>query len=351
MKRILFASLLWLAGCFRVDTPPQPSIVGLNNGILPDASAPLVLSFHEPIAPQSLRFRVIRYEIDAEGNLYDEDPDPATTLNVIYDSETGAGGKGELDEARQSFRVTFPSALPIGPQLAVVIEAGLADDQGNSWRVRQVLKFGFKFSCSGSKATTFPKAGKFFWLIQVEKPVPAQIQLFADMRVNPETGEEIGQFTNGERDPKIDCSKYGLTCGANQRCRTLPAPACVEPSEKAGTVDEWVDYFPDATSDVGFSFTIRGCIVDQPDGSFNFANLPASVITKKPAVTVDGIRMNSSLKPDGQTVLRGTGTFTADQVSLGAPPNSVPSGAGVGTHTERQIPDDKAPAIPPPPDK
>jgi len=347
----LAATLLVGTGCdtFTVDEPPKPSIVGLVDGVLSDVSAPFVLSFSEPIVPSSLRLRVVRYEIDAEGNLFDEDADPDTDLAVLFDSASTEGGAAVLDDARSTATITFASPPPIGPQLALLIDPGLRDEAGNVWKVRQVMKFGYQFSCGSGQPTTFPEYGKYFWLITVDKPVPAQIQLLSELRVEPSTGEFVVQMTNGERNRELDCSMYGLTCAATQVCRTLPMPKCVVPSEKAGTVEEYVDYVADATSEVGFSFTIHGCIQDQPDGTYAFTNAPADVVTKKPAVVVSGINLSSSWKTDDDGVLRGSGTFTAEDVGLGAPPNTVPSGKGTGSHSERRIPDDFAPPIPPPP--
>lgn len=345
----LAASHLVLGGCFSVDDPPQPSIDGLVDGVLTDVAAPLVVSFSEPVVASSLRLRVVRYEVDAEGNLFDEDADPDSELAVLFDSADGTGGTSSLDDARRTATVAFASAPPIGPQLALIVDPGLRDDAGNVWKVRQVLKFGYQFSCGEGKPTTFPPLAKYFWLITVDSPVPAQIQLLSEMRVVPETGEFVIQMTNGERNRDLDCSAYGLTCKATEVCRTLPTPKCVVPSEKAGTVEEYVDYVADATSEVGFSFTIHGCIQDQPDGSYAFANAPADVVTKKPAVVVSGINLSSSWKVDAEGVLRGSGTFTAEDVGLGAPPNTVPSGKGTGSHAERRIPDEFAPPIPAPP--
>ncbi len=339
-----------VSGCFQVDNPPVTTIVGITDGVLVDPYQPVLLQFSEPIVPASLRVRVVRYEIDAEGYLFDEDPDPDTELTVLFDSADEALGTGTLDGARTSYSMKLPSPPPIGPQLALVIDAGLSDDKGNHWTARQVVKFGYQLSCSaGGKATKFPALGKYFWLITVDKPVPAQIQLLSEMRVEPTTGAFVIQMTNGERNKAADCAPYGLTCTATQVCRTLPTPACASPSEKAGTVDEYVDFIADADSDVGFSFTIEGCIVDQPDGTFAFANLPADAITKKPAVVVSGINLSTSWQLDAKEVLRGAGTFSAEQVGLGSPPNTVPSGKGIGSHAERKIPDDFAPPIPSPP--
>ncbi|MBM4360606.1 MAG: hypothetical protein FJ096_21065 [Deltaproteobacteria bacterium] len=347
--RVLLAAAPLLAGCFTVDNPPTPAVVGLVDGVLTNTAAPFVVAFSEPVVPSSLRMRIVRYELDVEGNLYDADADPDTQLDVLFDSADGTGGTATLDEARTTATVTLAAPPPIGPQLALVIDPGLRDDAGNTWKVRQVIKFGYQFSCADGKPTTFPTLGKFFWLITVDKPVPAQIQLLSEMRVTPETGEFVIQMTNGERNRDIDCGQFGLTCKSTEVCRTLPMPKCVPPSEKAGSPDEYVDYFADATSDVGFSFTIRGCIQDQPDGTYAFANQPAEAITKKPAVVVSGINLSTSWKKDEDGFLRGAGTFTAEQVGLGAPPNTVSSGKGTGSHAERQIPDDFALPIPSPP--
>jgi hypothetical protein len=341
---------LLLVAC-HYDAPPQVSIEGIAGGLLADPTAPLVLVFDEPVVPASLRAKIVRYEVDAEGRLGDEDDDPATALDVIFDNPPDAdiGGVGELDTARTRYRITLHQTLPVGPQFAVLIEPGLSDDAGHAWQARQQLKFGYDFSCGAAgeaKPSQFP-SGKFFFVVDVDAPIGTQIQLWADVRVNAQTGEFVGQFTNGDRDQALDCTEYGLDCDATEVCRTLPEPACAKPSDNAGTPDEFPDFAPNFTPPRGYSFTVLGCVVDREDGSFSFANVPTDVVVQSPAVTVQGITLNSSWEYDQEGVLRGTGTFHATQVFLGV----TPSGEGAGTHRERLVPDELAhPDIPPPPD-
>jgi hypothetical protein len=154
-----------------------------------------------------------------------------------------------------------------------------------------------------------------------------------DIRVDPATGDFVGQFTNGDRDTTIDCTQFGLSCAVEDVCQTLPSPACVMPSTRAQTADEYPDFTYNISAETGYSFTVAGCIIDQADGTYLFANEPASVVVPNPSVTVDGIRFNAIFEWDGD-VLRGSGSFNADEVFLGV----VPFGAGVGTMQSRTIP-------------
>ncbi len=340
---------LVLAACFRVDNPPTASIVGLTQGKLADPKRPLVLAFDEPILPESLRVRIMPYDAGMEEHLDDQRYDPPDDKKIYFDSADGTGGTGTLDPTHQSDSIAFAEPPPPGPVLALLIEPGLADERGTDWKVRQIFKFAYDLKCAAPKATKFPAAGKFFWLVSVEKPVPAQLRLFADIRVDPMTGVFKSQFTDGVRNKQLDCTKYGLTCAANEVCRTLPMPACVLSSEKASTVDEYPDFVAQASGDVGFTFSAEGCVADQPDGTFAFANKPTEVVTKVPAVTVHDIALAAAFAYDAQHTLRGNGVLSAPQVWIGQP-NGTMGQPGSGTHTERQLPDDWAgiKSIPPP---
>ena len=354
---IVAAIALGLAGsaCSSFDSPPEPFILGVEEGVLTDPLAPLQLAFHEPIVANTLKLEIIRLETDAEGNLYDEDASDETQLDILYQHPgpdgydfPDLGGEGTLDGQRQIFTMNLSTTLPIGPQLAILVEPGLQDDEGNEWKVRQTLKFGYEFSCGNEedvKPTTFP-SGVHFMLADVDAPIDTQLQLLADMRVNPETGAIVGQFTNADRDPEIDCGKFNLSCDASEVCRTLPAPECVAPSQKAGIPDEYADFTHNAVPPTGYSFTVLACVRDEADGSFTFSNAPVDVEVQSPPVTVKGINFNGSFRFDETDTLRGDGTFTAPEVFLG----TTSSGAGAGTISMRLIPADEVkPGIPAPP--
>jgi hypothetical protein len=339
-----FLAALFVIGC-NFDGPPQVKLRGLEDGHLADPTAPLVIDFHEPVKAGSIVLRVIRLQTDLEGNI---SPD----AEVFFDSTKApeeAGGAGAQTEDRRGYTISLMQTLPIGPQLALVIEPGLEDDAGNTWTARQVIKFGFEFSCGGGEGgasampTTFATAVHFL-LVDVDEPIAAQLQLFADIRVDPATGTFIGQFTNADRDPNLDC---GMQCGEGEVCRTLPAPSCVRPAEVAGSPDEYPDYIPNGDAgNAGYTFTVTGCVRDQEGGTWAFANAPVDVQVTSPPVIVKGIGLNASLALD-EGVVRGDGTFTAQELFLG----TTPSGAARGTVTMRDIPADEVkPGVPAPPD-
>ncbi len=344
----ILATALSLAGCDPFDAPPAVAIEGLVEGQLPDPTAPFTVTFSEPIKPESLAFKLVVYETDGEGRLFDQDEDAATELDVLFrsDPETEEGGLGQLDEARRVFTATLSKTMPVGPQLALVVDSGLADDAGRAWKVRQIIKFGFAFSCGDQvKPTTFPERGTYFFLVDVDKPVSAQIQLLADIRVDPDSGDFVGQFTNGDRNPALDCSTLGLSCKDTEACRTYPEPACVPPSEKTSGADGYVDFSANFEPPTGYSFTVRGCVTDSEGGGYSFGNLPVDVVVQSPPITVKAINLQSAWTRDDEGVLRGSGSFTAEQVYLGP----SPSGAGVGSSLARSYAAEELPPIPAPP--
>jgi hypothetical protein len=335
-------------GC-SYDAPPQPTLVDMVDGVLPDAAGPIVVGFHEPIDFKTLKLKIIRYETDVEGNLLDES-DPPGALDVIFEhsgvADSDVGGIGEIDASGTTYTINASTTPPVGPQLALVIEPGLADMEGNTWKVRKVIRFGYEFSCGDEPLPTAFPNGVHFMLAEIEAPISTQLQLLADIRVDPVSGLLVGQFTNADRDASIDCSPHGLSCADTEVCRLLPAPECVEPSRRAGDIEEYPDWTHNAVPPTGYTFTAFGCIVDQEDGSFTFANSPVDVIVQSPPVTVKGIEINASFARDSLGVLRGSGSFTAAQVLLGP----TPSGSGSGSVTFRLIPPEEVkPGVPEPP--
>jgi hypothetical protein len=333
--------LSFALGCDAYDAPPQPSLPDVDEfGVLADAAAPLKLAFHEPVDPATFNVRVIRYQVDGEGRLYDEDDNPSTELDVIYEwlHSSEEGGLGEFNAAKTVYSMGLNKTLPIGPQLAVVIEPGLADQEGHAWDVRQILKFGVNFDCGAEpKPTTFADT-RLFTQVEVDSPLDTQIQLFVHLRVDPDTGIFVGQFTNADRDGAIDCAPLGLNCNAETEvCRTLPEPACVEPSRRIATVEEYPDYIHNAEGQTGYSFTARGCIEDRGENTWAFTNAPADVQVPSPPVGIKGIKLNIQFEFDQQGVLRGSGAFSAQELFLGATPNGV----ALGSVFLRDIPADE----------
>lgn len=335
-------------GCETYDSPPRPSIVGLVDGTLLDPAAPLVIRFSEPIDPDSLKVKVVKLVVDEEGRLADEDDDDATLNDEFfgYDPATANifGGTGELSKDNTTFTIRLNTSLPIGPSLAVLIEPGLKDDAGADWAVRQRLVFGYKLACDESTAGTdkFP-SGAYYFLVDVEKPIETQIQLFADIVVDPSTGRFTAQFTNADRNP--DPGRCSPACSETEACRLLPAEECVVPSTKAGSADEYPDFLPNDVLPVGYTFSAEGCVVESGEGVV-FVNLPTDVDIQQPDVFVQGIQLTASFADDGSGVFRGTGSVTAEKVFIGP----KDSGAASGTTTARLIPEGEVPpGIPPAP--
>lgn len=341
--------LVSFAGCETYDSPPRPEIEGLVDGVLSDRDAPIVIVFSEPIVPETLRVRVIELQVDVEGNLYDEDASEATVLKEFFGHDpvtlNNFGGTGELSANNTRFTIRPNGSLPLGPSLAVVLEAGLTDETGKVWAVRQRLVFGYGLSCDGTSGGTdkFP-SGVYYFVADVVDPIPTQIQLFGRIDVDPTTGEFRGQFTNADRNP--DPSRCSPACDTSQACRLLPTEECVIPSEKAGSADEFSDFVPNDVLPAGYSFTVGGCVVDTGD-AVAFVNLPADVDILQPDVFVQGIQLIASFTTGEDGAFRATGPVTAEKVFVG----TTDSGPAKGTLVARLIPEDEVPpGIPGPPD-
>jgi hypothetical protein len=347
---VLLASVLGVFACESYDSPPRVQIIGVTEGTLSDPTAPLVIAFSEPVVDASLQVKVVRFQTDDEGTLLDEIPGREAELEVFFERNPvggDTGGFGLLSEDRRILTMEIDQTLPVGPRLAIVVEPKLRDDAGNETEVRTILTFGYDFECvGGAIGDAFPSGGYFF-VVDVELPIETQIQLWAWLDVDPETGLINGQFTNADRIQ--DPAHCGLDCNPEtEACRTTPLVECVLPSTKAASEDEYVDFYPNNVTETAYSFNVQACVSALPDGSIGFGNIPVDVKVPQPAVTVKGINLSSAFALGGDGVLRATGSFTANTVFLGP----ADSGAGSGVLVARRVPDEEVPSTipkPPPP--
>ena len=331
------------ASCETYEPPPRPVIEGLESGVLGDPRAPVVIDFGTAIDPNTLVAKIALFEPDVEGNLRDEDGDPETDLRVLVRRdplEGDFGARAEVDAEAGRLTLVLDSALPVGPKLVLVVEAGLRSTSGRVSKSRVRIPFSYVVKCADG-ASSFA-SGTYFVLLDVEQPLGTQIQLLAHIEVDPATGALVGQFTNADRNPAQKCP---MACSAIDVCRLLPAPECVAPSTRAGTVDEWPDFIPNAPPPTGYSFLVQGCAVD--DGTANgVLTAPATMVVESPKVTVEGLTMTASFAPGPDGIVRATGSLTADVVRLG----TNPLGPGKGSMGAVRIPDDRVPPnVPRPP--
>ncbi len=338
----LVAALAVLAGpgCETYDSPPRPSIDGIVDGVLQDPSAPLVLRFSEPVDPTTLRVSIIRYETTAEGLLLDEDADPDNDSDYLeyfaYHPDTGnLLGEGKFIDDYTAFQMAPPVPFPIGPSIAVVIEPGLSDLKGRVQQNRLRLVFTFGADCANAAGTDAFPSGTYFFIANVTRPIPVQIQLWGRLEVDAATGKVIGRFTNADRNP--DPTRCSPPCKESEACRLLPAQQCVVPSMEAIGEDEFSDFVPNDVLPTGYSFLVEGCLIPT-DLGVTFLNLPADVVIQQPAVIVEGIELLASFADDGG-VLRGTGGVVAEDVIIGVDP----SGKAEGTVLARLVPEDEVP--------
>jgi len=340
----LLASLA--AGCAVFDGPPEATIQGLSEGLLPDAHAPVVLVFDKPPVPSTMTLEIAPYVVDTEGNLGDEGGN-TTGLNpfFIHDPVFGdTGGTDVLSADGTTLTITPSAPFPVGPQLVVVIEPGLADAAGTVTKVRRRLVFSYSGLLTCDAPAHAFQSGTYFFLVDVVQPINVQIQLFGQVDLDSATGAFNGQFTKAKRNP--DPSRCTPACPSTDVCRLLPTQACVIPSTVAGSVDEFSDYVPNPDAPTGFSFSASGCAVDQAAMTAAFATGPVDVQVTQPMVTLRNAALSSSFTPDSAGVLRGTGALTADGVLLG----TVNSGMGQGNLTARSIAPAEVPPDVPAPD-
>lgn len=344
----MFATAILIAtaaSCERYEAPPRPTIEGLVSGVLDNPRAPVVIDFGTSIDPNTLFVKIALLDQDVEGTLPDEDDDPETELRVLVrrdPNEGDLGAQADVDAAGGRLTLTLDSALPVGPKLVLIVEGDLRSPTGTVSRNRVKIPFSYVVKCTEG-ASSFA-SGTYFVLLDVEQPLGTQIQLLAYIDVDPKTGGLVGQFTNADRNPEQKCP---TACPSTDVCRLLPGPECVAPSTRAGTVDEWPDFIPNAPPPTGYSFVVQGCAVDDATAS-GVLTAPATMVVQSPAVTVEGLTMTASFAPGADGIVRATGSLTADVVRLG----TNPLGAGKGSMSAVRIPDDRVPPnVPRPPER
>jgi hypothetical protein len=334
---------LLTASCEKFDAPPAVALPNAQDGLLADPAAPVVVKFTKPIELGTLRLSIARNVTDIEGNLADE-VDPPGELSTLFTHDPDDGDRGgslALSPDATTVTITPKTPLPITPRLVLLVEPGLEEIGGSVTRARRKLVFGFEVKLSCTKPSKVVSSGTYFYLMDVKKPIATQVQLFVVLQALP-TGEILGQFTRARRSP--DSARCPFPCKSTEACRTLPAPVCVIPSERAGTPDEFPDYIPDPGLPTGYSFTVHGCAEDLPDGTASYVNLPVDVDVPTPQVTLRNTRFASTFSLDAAGLVRGTGAISADDVLIG----SISSGRGEGSLAMRRVPDG-IPGIPQPP--
>ncbi len=356
MKRLLFAllailSLHLIVSCETFDSPPRITIAGAVNGVLSDRTGPLRIEFSEPIVRDTMKLMVVAFTPDDEGDLRaldagDETSAPPLRIYYQYDLSNGvggefdpriSGGKEQFLDQDATFLISPNAPLPVGTRLALVIESGLADAKGNKTNVRKIVPFSYEFKCAGNKVSTVLKTGPYFFLLQIEKPLQVQVQLYSWLDVNPANGQFVGQFTSGDRNLGLTCP---MPCTDTQKpvCRLKPEPECVKPAEAALSPDEYTDFgINPVTEGGGFTFPVSGCSEDQADGTAVMATVPSTVdlVAGGLKVTVNGLIVAASFTKATDGVLRASGSGTGGEVVFGGA--RAPGAAG--TLTARDLPE------------
>ncbi|MBK8256111.1 MAG: hypothetical protein IPK82_26010 [Polyangiaceae bacterium] len=340
-----FLTAVCSPGCEDYVGAPRPAIIGLEQGTLSDLKAPLAIGFDRAIDPATLQLKVVRLIVDEEGFLGDEDADGETELDILYSYDALAkfpneGGKGTFNAANMAISIVPEKPFPVAEKLAILVEAGLSDAEGvHKTILRERIPFTYLVKLNCAPSADFV-TGAYYFLGEVTKPIGTQVQLLAWLDVNPDTGEFVGAFVNGDRNRDASrCTPFGLSCTDDQACRTIPEPACVPPSEKAASVDEYPDYLPNYEPPTGYFFNATGCVDGQSGDKIFFVNQPVDVVVQSPAVSLVNTVLTATFEKDSEGVLRGGGTITAEKVFLG----KIDSGTAEGQISARLIPAEEVP--------
>lgn len=309
-SRLGLAVLVLATGCETFDPPPDVRIANNENGVMAAGpEEPLTLELSEPFVKSSLRMKVVPAKFDAEGNLLDEQSPPKTqefrdTTLLAFDGRrpddpaASYGGTFELFDDRLVIQQTNPFAW--SAPFLVLVEPGLEDREGHVTLPRKRLPF--TYVLPGGGPTTMPK-GYYYFLMNVDY-LATQIQVYAWLDIDPETGIWRAIFTNGNRRPELN-SRPGCPAdcsGDTPICSLYPTPACVKPSQKQGNLTEYKDFLPEPEPPDGYTFIADGFARDEPDGSIAMGTAPFLIDI---VIGQGGI----NVRAEGTKV---TGTFTKD---------------------------------------
>jgi hypothetical protein len=312
------------SGCAVYDAPPEPSIAGLNEGLLPDPRAPIAVTFSKPPVQSSVTLEIAKYVLDSDAEL--AMPLQSYFTHDPVNGDTGGVSTFSSDGLTMTITPTVP--LPAGGQLVVVVEPGLADTTGAVTRDPRQLIFGYAPATTCDAPVLGFRSGTYFFLTNVDEPISVQLALYVVVSLDPATGMLQGQSTKAWRNR--DVTRCTPACPSSDVCRTLPGPpACVTPSTPADSVDEFPDYAPNPDPPTGFSFAVNGCTVDVSTTTTTFSTNPVDVSVQSPMVTLRNAALSASFVTNGSGVLQGTGQLVADAVLLG----TIDSGMGHGNLT------------------
>jgi hypothetical protein len=330
MRSLILLAALSLVGCERFDPPPEPRIADSENGIMTRTPEdPIVLSFSEEYKQDTLRVKMVPAVFDAEGNLLDEQKPPkleefeATTL-LAYDG-------ARPDDYLATLGGTFtPDArgLVIDPQVTpsysnpylLLVEPGLEDLDGHATVPRIRLPFVYELPEGGP--TKLP-TGYYYFILNVDY-VSTQIQAFAYLNVDADTGQWSGVFTNASRLEVLN-SRPGCpsNCdGETPVCALVPSPQCVKPSLKQQVLAEFSDFVPEVDPPNGYIFPSEGFAQDQADGSIAFKTSPflidivvgtGGVNVRAEGSKISAVFVESESEPGR---LMATGSISVDVIKL-----------------------------------
>ncbi len=304
-------ALLSLAACEEFDPPPSVTIANNENGVmLQNPDQPLELLFSEPYLPSSLSVKVVESVLDAEGNLLDEQSPP--DLEAFVASTLVAYDGSRPDDASATFGATFETGsdrllirhdtpFDWSSPLFLLVEPGLEDRDGHVTLPRKRLPFTYALTEGGPNSLP---TGYYYFLMDVEF-LATQIQVFAYMDVDPESGEWRAIFTNANRLPELNQRAGCPSCSGDYpicALHSVQAPECVRPSLKQGTVAEFRDFLPEPDPPNGYIFIANGLARDVGADRIAFGTAPFVIDV---TIGIGGV----NVKTEGTTV---TGAFLRD---------------------------------------
>lgn len=354
LASLAVAFALLSGGCQEFDPPPKASVEGLENGIMQTApDAPIVLQFSEPFVKRTLKVKLVKAVMDAEENLLDEQ-DPPDVEGFKANTVIAYDGAADPEDEEANFGATFDlsgTRLSIDPKQAfsvsspylLLVEPGLEDLEGNKTVPR--IRMPFTYELQGGGPTLMP-TGYYYFLMNVDY-LAVQIQVFAYLEMNPDTGVWRARFTNANRLVQLN-SRPGCpgSCPSDAPvCALLPKPACVKPSEKQTALDQYVDFLPESEPPYGYFFIADGFARDESNGTTAFGTAPflihLTVGTGGILVDAENSRVTGVFRKHEDQRWRATGSLSVETVKL----NGIGKDPTKGTFEAMSLFDEEVKAV------
>lgn len=221
-KALLLAMVVVMGGMgCDYDPPPEPLLQQPEGGSF-EAGDPVIVSFSETIAKESLAIRIWPAERDGEQNITPETKPKVDTCRLADASCQGLTMELAKDERSVTLQLDPEGVGKAGSPLILEILAGLKDKAGRKTGVSRYFDFQFVPAPEPAAVEVPFEDGVYVVLGEIKQPIPAVLTLISEIVALPDgrvalagaEGDETGGAPKNTDDPRflvVDSSELGFT--------------------------------------------------------------------------------------------------------------------------------------------